>query len=119
MLNSRAQRALKLQGVTPDAWVVDDGVKKYIACRRENWAYFLHGAEGEKLRQQNQALGNPQMLDVAANTLIFETKQFQLPNEDDPVNITSRRRTIGEYAVSFPTRITRRAASTTRPCETS
>lgn len=102
MLNSRAQRALKLQGVTPDAWVVDDGVKKYIACRRENWAYFLHGAEGEKLRQQNQALGNPQMLDVAANTLIFETKQFQLPNEDDPVNITSRRRTIGEYAVSFP-----------------
>lgn len=102
MLNSRAQRALKLQGVTPDAWVVDDGVKKYIACRRENWAYFLHGPEGEKLRQQNQALGNPQMLDVAANTLIFETKQFQLPNEDDPVNITSRRRTIGEYAVSFP-----------------
>lgn len=80
----------------------NDGVKKYIACRRENWAYFLHGPEGEKLRQQNQALGNPQMLDVAANTLIFETKQFQLPNEDDPVNITSRRRTIGEYAVSFP-----------------
>ena len=102
MLNSRAQRALKLQGVTPDAWVVDDGVKKYIASRRENWAYFLHGPEGEKLRQQNQALGNPQMLDVAANTLIFETKQFQLPNVDDPVNITSRRRTIGEYAVSFP-----------------
>lgn len=25
MLNSRAQKALKLHGVTPDAWVVDDG----------------------------------------------------------------------------------------------
>ena len=102
MLNSRAQRALKLQGVTPDAWIVDDGVKKYIASRRESWAYFLHGPEGEKLRAQNQGVGNPQMLDVAANTLIFETKQFQIPNEDDPVNITSRRRTIGEYVVSFP-----------------
>ena len=42
MLNSRAQRTLKLNGVSPDAWVLDDGVKKYIAgVRRENWAYFL------------------------------------------------------------------------------
>jgi hypothetical protein len=102
MLNSRAQRTLRLMNVVPDAWVLDDGVKKYIATRRENWAYFLHGEDGEKLRAQNQGAGNPTMLDAAANTLIFETKQFQLPHTNDPVNITSRRRSIGEYMVSFP-----------------
>lgn len=102
MLNSRAQRNLKLHGVTPDAWIVDDGVKKYIASRRESWAYFLHGQGGEKLRLENQGVGDPKSLDVASNTLIFETKQFNLPNHDDPVNITSRRKAIGEYVVSFP-----------------
>ena len=102
MLNSRAQRNLKLHGVSPDAWVVDDGVKKYIASRRESWAYFLHGDAGEKLRLENQGVGDAKSLDIASNTLIFETKQFNLPNQDDPVNITSRKRAIGEYMVSFP-----------------
>jgi len=102
MLNSRAQRSLKLNGVTPDAWVVDDGVKKYIASRRESWAYFLHGPSGEALRRENQGVGDPKSLDVASNCLIFETKQFNIPNVEDPVNITSRNRSIGEYMVSFP-----------------
>jgi hypothetical protein len=103
MLNSRAQRTLKLNGVTPDAWVLDDGVKKYIAgVRRENWAYFLKGPKGPAMYEENQGVGDAKSLDVSANTLIFECKQFNLPNHDDPVNITSRRRTIGEYAVSFP-----------------
>ncbi|MFB1020110.1 MAG: hypothetical protein QMC37_07720, partial [Flavobacteriales bacterium] len=103
MLNSRAQRTLKLNGVSPDAWVLDDGVKKYIAgVRRENWAYFLKGPKGPAMYEENQGVGDAKSLDVSANTLIFECKQFNLPNHDDPVNITSRRRTIGEYAVSFP-----------------
>jgi hypothetical protein len=102
MLNSRAQRTLRIAGVTPDAWVVDDGVKKYIASRRESWAYFLHGPDGEALRRENQGVGNPKSLDIASNCLIFETKQFNLPTIDEPVNITSRRRSIGEYMISFP-----------------
>lgn len=39
---------------------------------------------------------------MAANCLIFECKSFNIPGYDDPVNITSRRKTIGEVMVSFP-----------------
>ena len=103
MLNSRAQKILKLNGVAPDAWVVDDGIKKYIAgVRRENFAYHLKGPAGPKLYDEQLGLGDPKSLDVAAGTLIFECKQFNIPEFEDPVNIMSRRRTIGEYAVSFP-----------------
>ena len=104
MLNSRAQRVLKaVSGVTPDAWILDDGVKKYIAgVRRENFDYFLKGPAGPKLYAENLGAGNPTSLDVAANCLIFECKSFNIPGYDDPVNITSRRRTIGEVMVSFP-----------------
>ena len=103
MLNSRAQKLLKLNGVTPDAWVIDDGIKKYIAgVRRENWAYFIKGPNGPKLYDEQLSDGDPTSLDVSAGTLIFECKQFNLPGHDDAVNIMSRRRTIGEYNVSFP-----------------
>ena len=104
MLNSRAQRTLKaISGVTPDAWVLDDGVKKYIAgVRRENFDYYLKGPSGPKLYAENQGVGDPKSLDVAANCLIFECKSFNIPGYDDPVNITSRRKTIGEVMVSFP-----------------
>jgi len=103
MLNSRAHKTLKINGVTPDAWVVDDGVKKYVAgVRRENWAYFLKGPDGPKMYNEQLADGNPKSLDVASNALIFEAKSFNLPNSDDPVNVLSRRRTVGEYAISFP-----------------
>ena len=103
MLNSRAQKILKLNGVTPDAWVVDDGIKKYIAgARRENFDYYLKGPKGPALYDSQLGLGDPKALDVAAGTLIFECKQFNLPQHDDPVNIMSRRRTIGKYVVFFP-----------------
>jgi hypothetical protein len=103
MLNSRAQKILKLNGVTPDAWIVDDGIKKYIAgVRRENWAYFIKGPNGPKAYEEQLGLGDPKSLDVASGVLIFECKQFNLPQHDDAVNIMSRRRTIGEYNVSFP-----------------
>lgn len=83
--------------------VLDDGVKKYIAgVRRENFEYWLKGPSGPKLYAENQGVGNPTSLDVAANCLIFECKSFNIPGYDDPVNITSRRKTIGEVMVSFP-----------------
>ena len=83
--------------------VLDDGVKKYIAgVRRENFDYYLKGPSGPKLYAENQGVGDPRSLDVAANCLIFECKSFNIPGYDDPVNITSRRKTIGEVMVSFP-----------------
>lgn len=83
--------------------VLDDGVKKYIAgVRRENFDYYLKGPSGPKLYDENQGVGDPRSLDVAANCLIFECKSFNIPGYDDPVNITSRRKTIGEVMVSFP-----------------
>lgn len=82
---------------------MDDGVKKYIASvRRENFEYWLKGPSGPKLYAESQGVGNPTSLDVAANCLIFECKSFNIPGYDDPVNITSRRKTIGEVMVSFP-----------------
>ena len=70
--------------------------------RRENFDYYLKGPAGPKLYDENQGVGNPKSLDVAANCLIFECKSFNIPGYDDPVNITSRRKTIGEVMVSFP-----------------
>lgn len=103
MLNTRAHKTLKINGVTPDCWVVNEGVKSYIAgLRRENWAYFLKGPEGPAMYKEQLANGNPKTLDAISNALIFEAKSFNLPSADDPVNVLSRRRTIGEYAVSFP-----------------
>jgi hypothetical protein len=92
-----------LLGDDLNSWVLDDGVKKYIAgVRRENFDYYLKGPSGPKLYAENQGVGDPKSLDVAANCLIFECKSFNLPGYDDPVNITSRRKTIGELMVSFP-----------------
>ena len=103
MLNTRAHKALRVNGVTLDSWVVNEGVKSYVAgLRRENWAYFLKGPEGAAMYKQQLANGDPKALDVASNALIFEAKQFNLPSASDPVNVLSRRRTIGEYVVSFP-----------------
>jgi hypothetical protein len=51
---------------------------------------------------ENQGSGDPKSLDIASGCLIFETKLFNIPTENDPVNITSRKRSIGEYMVSFP-----------------
>ena len=98
MLNTRAHKMLKINGVTPDCWVVNEGVKSYIAgLRRENWSYFLKGPEGPALYKEQLANGNPKTLDAISNALIFEAKSFNLPSTDDPVNVLSRRRTIGEY----------------------
>lgn len=47
--------------------------------------------------KEQLANGNPKTLDAISNALIFEAKSFNLPTADDPVNVLSRRRTIGEY----------------------
>lgn len=104
MLNSRAHKALKLNGFVPDCWVVDEGTKRYVAtvCP-ENSQYFLGGPEGKAL--YNSALpasSNPKLLDQKTGCLIFETKSFESPDAREPVNPMSRPRAIGEYNYSGP-----------------
>ena len=103
MLTSAACKALKLGGVTPDCWVVDDGVKQYVAnVRRENFQYFLAGPRGQTMYES--ALGNKtgKAVDVASGLLIHEAKHFDLPDIEEPHNLLSRPRMIGEYNVMYP-----------------
>lgn len=104
MLNSRAHKALKSMGYTPDCWVVDEGTKRYIAMvRPENSQYMLGGPEGRAL--YNSALpaaSNPKLLDQRTGCLIFETKSFESPDAKEPVNPMSRPQSIGEYNFSGP-----------------
>ena len=103
MLTSHACKQLKLAGATPDCWIVDDGVKKYVAgVRRENFQYFLAGPRGQTMYES--ALGNKtgKAVDVASGMLIHEAKHFDLPELEEPYNLLSRQRTIGEYNTMYP-----------------
>jgi hypothetical protein len=103
MLTSHACKQLKLAGATPDCWIVDDGVKKYVAgVRRENFQYFLAGPRGQAMYES--ALGNKtgKAVDVASGMLIHEAKHFDLPELEEPYNLLSRQRTIGEYNTMYP-----------------
>ena len=104
MLNSRAHKALKINGFVPDCWVVDEGTKRYVATvRPENSQYLLGGPEGKAL--YNSALpasSNPKLLDLRTGCMIFETKSFESPDSREPVNPLSRPRSIGEYNYSGP-----------------
>ena len=83
--------------------VVDDGVKQYVAnVRRENFQYFLAGPRGQTMYES--ALGNKtgKAVDVASGMLIHEAKHFDLPDLEEPANLLSRPRQIGEYNVMYP-----------------
>ena len=104
MLNARAFKALKLNGVVPDAWVVPEGTRTHVSnISRENFSYFLAGPKGRELYDSALPGANDKkVLDVHSGALIFETKHFEVPGTTEPINPLARDRSIGEYAVSFP-----------------
>ena len=95
LLDSRAKRALRGMSIKPDMWILPEGLKIYLTnVRRENFDYLIAGPQGAVTFQSRGAA-----VDKANDCMIFEAKQFELPNEPGPVDVLQRRAVIGEYYV--------------------
>jgi hypothetical protein len=99
MLDIRMKRRMRKMGVVPDMWIFPEGMKTYITnVRRENFDYFIKGPEGPKMFQSGVSDGGSQ-LDVAMDCVIFEAKQFDIPESPEPIDLLCRNQSIGEYVV--------------------
>jgi hypothetical protein len=74
-------------------WILPEGVKIYLTnVRKENFEYYVAGPAGpEVFKSRGSAV------DKANDCMIFEAKQFELPNEPRPIDVLQRRAVIGEY----------------------
>jgi hypothetical protein len=79
--------------IKPDMWILPEGLKIYLTnVRRENFDYYMAGPAGpEVFKSRGTAV------DKANDCLIFEAKQFEIPNEPRPIDVLQRRAVIGEY----------------------
>jgi hypothetical protein len=97
MLDNKAKKYLKSNGVTPDTWVVPEGMFSYLSLvRPENRDYFLKGPQGPA--DYNSALQNgvPAM-QTRNGCNVFESKSFEIPNAPGPIDPMSREVSVGEY----------------------
>ena len=93
MLDARAKRFMRGLSIRPDTWILPEGVKIYLTnVRKENFEYYTAGPAGPEVFKSRGAA-----VDKANDCMIFEAKQFELPNEPRPVDVLSRRAVIGEY----------------------
>ena len=102
LLDAMAKRVLKLIGVTPDLWILPEGMKMYLNyVRKENFQSPNAGAQGAIAPVGSRVAKTPTdvAVDVAYDCQVVETKSFELPNMSEPLNPMERPATIGEYYV--------------------
>lgn len=95
------KRTLRGLGISPDMWILPEGVKIYLSTSRpENTAYFLKGPAGPGVYDGALNGKNGTAIDTANDCRIVETKQFEMPGTDrgfyDPL---FRHVTVGEYYI--------------------
>eukprot|EP00854_Cymbomonas_tetramitiformis_P032935 gene32935-42006_t len=98
LLDSRCKRFLRSKNVTPDTWIIPEGLKPYISqVRRENYTYMLAGPEGPQ-NFKSGLNGQPaNVVDSRNDCKIYESKSFELPDMNEPVDVMRRNRAIGEF----------------------
>ena len=96
LLDSRCKRILQDNGHQPNMWILPRGMKPYIALDQSKTAYFMTGPEGRQL--YNSALNgqNVNAIDTSNNCQIFESKAFQMPESNEPLDLLWRERSCGE-----------------------
>ena len=93
----RMKRRMRKMGAQPDMWIFPEGLKTYITnVRRENFDYFIKGPDGPKMFQSGVS-NDGQQLDIAMDCVIFEAKQFDIPESPEPIDLLCRNQSIGEY----------------------
>ncbi|KAK3264679.1 hypothetical protein CYMTET_26601 [Cymbomonas tetramitiformis] len=104
LLDSRCKRYLRAKGVQPDTWIVPEGMKPYVTqVRRENYVYALAGPDGPKnFDSARNGRSEDTTLDARNDCKIFEVKSFELPDVAEPVDVTRRVRSIGEFFLMQP-----------------
>ncbi|KAK3288848.1 hypothetical protein CYMTET_3672 [Cymbomonas tetramitiformis] len=100
LLDSRCKRYLRSKNVTPDTWIIPEGLKPYISqVRRENYTYMLAGPEGPQ-NFKSGLNGQPaNVVDARNDCKIYESKSFELPDMNEPVDVMRRNRAIGEFYI--------------------
>jgi hypothetical protein len=90
--------------VQPDLWVLPEGVKIYLATARpENNQYLLLGPGAGEAYKSALNGKNGDFLDSRNDCSIVESKTFEVPGVDQPVDPLSREVTVGEYTTMFDT----------------
>lgn len=100
ILDTRAKKQMRLTNVTPDTWVLPEGLGTYLALvRPENNAYLLKGPEG--VANYNSALNAAPVSSIrqmAANSCqVFESKSFDMPGAPQAIDPLVRNVSVGEY----------------------
>ncbi|KAK3247742.1 hypothetical protein CYMTET_42775 [Cymbomonas tetramitiformis] len=100
LLDSRCKRYLRSKNVTPDTWIIPEGLKPYISqVRRENYSYMLAGPEGPQ-NFKSGLNGQPaNVVDARNDCKIYESKSFELPDMNEPIDVMRRNRAIGEFYI--------------------
>ncbi|KAK3288628.1 hypothetical protein CYMTET_3846 [Cymbomonas tetramitiformis] len=98
LLDSRCKRFLRSKNVTPDTWIIPEGLKPYISqVRRENYTYMLAGPEGPQNFKSGLNGQSANVVDARNDCKIYESKSFELPDMNEPVDVMRRNRAIGEF----------------------
>lgn len=98
ILDSRVKRYMRANGVSPDTWIVPQGMMVYLATvRPENTQYALRGPSGPSTYDSALNGAKVTAIHTANDCQIFETKSFELPNMPAAFDPLSREVTVGEY----------------------
>lgn len=97
MLDSRSKRQLQDTGSSPNMWIIPRGMKPYIALDKAATSYFMRGPDGNALLDSAKNGQNVSYVDTANNCQIFESKAFQMPGQEEPLDLLYRDRSVGEY----------------------
>lgn len=100
MLDNKAKKYLRSNGVTPDTWILPEGTATFLqTVRPENRDYYLAGPAGPA--GYKSALNNAQpgaIQQIASNSCaVYESKSFEVPGAPAPVDPLVREVSIGEY----------------------
>ena len=106
ILDNKAKKFMRGNGITPDTWILPEGTASYLAMvRPENRDYILKGQAG--LDNYNSALNDANykgIRQIAANSCqVFESKSFEIPGAPDLVDPLVRTVAVGEYNTMLDT----------------
>lgn len=105
-LDNSAKKYLRQNGVTPDTWVLPEGVGTYLSMvRPENRDFLLKGPEGPASYNSalNDAKSTSTKMMTANNCTIYESKTFEIPGAPGPVDPLNRQVSVGEYVTMCDT----------------
>lgn len=106
LLDNKAKKYLRANGVTPDTWILPEGTATFLQMvRPENRDYYIAGPDGPA--GYKTALNDANykgVRQIAANSCaVYESKSFEVPGAPAPVDPLVREVSVGEYVTMIDT----------------